>query len=212
MSIDLAKVEQRLSQIRLSSYLSARQGNLTKALELYVWNIELSGSLFEAIAIAEVVLRNEFDTNLTAWAQIAGSDWMDIAPIDSKGKKDIKKARVRNAKNPSHGKVVAELNFGFWRFLAAKRYLHTIWIPMMNNSFPNLAGSPGFKRQQIEFAMDRLWFLRNRIGHHEPIFSRDINKDLQAMNQLLDWICVDTSQWATQLRRVDIVLNRRPSP
>ena len=135
---------------------------------------------------------------------------MDIVPLDEKGRADIEKARSRNTKNPSHEKVLAELNFGFWRFLVANRYLHTIWIPTMNSAFPNLGGHPGERRKVVERSIERLWFLRNRIGHHEPIHTRNINRDIASMTSLLDWICPDTSSWATDQRRVHEILLQRP--
>ena len=210
MSNDTVKIAQRLSPDRLGSYMSVMGGNLRQALDLYKWNIALSGALFEAIAVVEVVVRNEIDNNLQTWAQSLGADWMDIAPLDEKGRADIAKARSRNTKNPSHGKALAELNLGFWRFLVANRYLHTIWIPMMNSSFPNLDGHPGERREMVERTIERLWFLRNRIGHHEPIHTRKIERDIASMTSLLDWICLDTSAWASAQRRVQDVLVQRP--
>ncbi len=211
MSNDPVKVVQRLSSDRLSTYMDAASGDLLQALDLYKWNIALSGALFEAIAVVEVVVRNEIDNNLTTWAQSLGADWMDIAPLDEKGKADIAKARIRNNKNPTHGKVLAELNFGFWRFLVANRYLHTIWIPTMCSAFPHLGGHPGERRKVVERSIERLWFLRNRIGHHEPIHTRNVNRDIAAMTSLLDWICPDTSSWAANQRRVQEVLLQRPN-
>lgn len=211
MSNDHVKVAQRLSPDRLSTYLDATDGNLRQALNLYKWNIALSGALFEAIAVVEIVVRNEIDRCLTAWAQSLGADWMDIAPLDEKGRSDIAKARGRNIKDPSHGKVLAELNFGFWRFLVANRYLHTIWIPTMNSAFPNLGGHPGRRRKIVEHSIERLWFLRNRIGHHEPIHAREVERDIASMTSLMDWICPATSRWATDQRRVSGILLQRPN-
>ena len=210
MSNEPVNIAKRLSSERMSSYLVASSGNLSKALELYKWNIALSGALFEAIAIVEVVVRNEIDNNLHSWAKPFGKDWMDIVPVDDKATTDIARARSRNTRDLSHGKVLAELNFGFWRYLVAIRYLHTIWIPIMNDAFPNLKGHPGERREKVERAIERLWFLRNRIGHHEPIFSRNVNRDMTAITSLLDWICVDTSAWASAQRRVQNVVLLRP--
>ncbi|OIQ77105.1 hypothetical protein GALL_412090 [mine drainage metagenome] len=122
----------------------------------------------------------------------------------------LRKLDLEIPKNPSHGKVLAELNFGFWRFLVANRYLHTIWIPTMNSAFPKLEGRPGERREIVERSIERLWFLRNRIGHHEPIHARNIERDTASMTFLLDWICPDTSAWAAAQRRVQQVLLRRP--
>ena len=74
MSIDPVKIEMRLTPGRLSSYLDVTDGNLLQALDLYKWNIALSGALFEAIAVVEVVVRNEIDHNLRQWAQLRGAE------------------------------------------------------------------------------------------------------------------------------------------
>lgn len=89
MSNDPVKIAQRLSPDRLCSYRDATDGNLRQALDLYKWNIVLSGALFEAIAVVEVVVRNEIDNNFQTWAQSFGADWMDILPLDEKGRADI---------------------------------------------------------------------------------------------------------------------------
>jgi hypothetical protein len=209
-SIDSSKVGDKFSSERMSTYLAASNGNLEAALILYRWNIELSAALFELIAIVEVVVRNEFDYALSNWVRASGRDWMDVLPLDEKGWQDIEKSRNRSERIPSHGKMIAELNFGFWRFLATKKYLHSVWIPAMSSAFPNFEGSIEVKREQIEFHLVRIWQLRNRIGHHEPIFKRDVSVDLAAIFQLLDWISADCGMWAREFTRVTEVLALRP--
>ena len=80
-----------------------------------------------------------------------------------------------------------------------------------NITFPNLGGHPGERREMVERAIERLWFLRNRIGHHEPIHTRKIEGDITSMTSLLEWICRDTSAWATTQRRVQEILLQRPN-
>ena len=87
----------------------------------------------------------------------------------------------------------------------------TSWIPTMNSAFPNLEGHPGERREMVECSIERLWFLRNRIGHHEPIHTRKMKRDIASMTSLLDWVCLDTSAWATAQRRVQEILLRQPS-
>ena len=81
----------------------------------------------------------------------------------------------------------------------------------MSRAFPNLEGHPGERRKMIERSIERLWFLRNRIGHHEPIHTRNVDHDISAMSSLLDWICIDTSAWAKAQRRVQDIHFQRPS-
>ncbi|RAN71124.1 hypothetical protein B5P43_34320 [Bacillus sp. SRB_336] len=50
----------RLSPPRLAPYLDTA-GSLQGAVRLYRWNVELSGAVYEALHIFEVVLRNAMD-------------------------------------------------------------------------------------------------------------------------------------------------------
>ena len=177
---------------------------------LYQWNIAISGALFESIAIVEVVVRNELDRNLNVWAKRHVADWLDIIKFDEKAQVDIQKAHTRVSKESSHGKIVAELNFGFWRFMLGRRYLHEIWLPVMKSAFPNLEGHAGMRREEVERAVAKIWFLRNRIGHHEPIFNRDFSQDLVAMESLLNWISFEAASWARSQSRIDDVLKLKP--
>lgn len=104
MSNDPVKIAQRLSPDRLRSYMDAMGGDLRQALNLYRWNIALSGALFEAIAVVEVVVRNEIDRHLQIWAQSIGSDWMDIAPLDEKGRPILQKLDRGILKIPRTGR------------------------------------------------------------------------------------------------------------
>lgn len=36
-----------------------------------------------------------------------------------------------------HGTVIAELSFGFWRYLVASRYLTALWIPGARAAIPH---------------------------------------------------------------------------
>ena len=209
-SNDPVEIEQRLSPERLQTYRIASRGKLDVALELYKWNIALSGALFESSAIVEVVVRNEIDGKLTLWARKFSQDWLDDLPLDQKGKSDILKARSRGTSGSPHGKVIAELNFGFWRFLVANRYLHNLWIPILQECFPHLDGQVGIRREIVEHYLQKLWFLRNRIGHHEPIFDRNIREDLSAIDSLLGWISPDVRNWTLGQRRVESILLARP--
>jgi len=65
------------------------------------------------------------------------------------------------------GKVVAELSFGFWRFLLARRYTASLW-PALRPGFPYL---PSADRRELEAPVTRLHQLRNRVAHHEPLIA-----------------------------------------
>lgn len=63
----LAAVTSHITGARFATYTSHANGDTRRALELYRWNIHMSGALQEALAIAEVFLRNSIDAQLRIW-------------------------------------------------------------------------------------------------------------------------------------------------
>lgn len=208
----------------MAPYLHECGGDQAKALRLYQWNVLVSGALYEALALAEVVLRNAIHDELTAWhtRQELPGTWLD-APrnlLEKRARIDIATAYERAARgrrpagdsgrntrpNSPVGAIVAELNFGFWRFLPAARYEHTLWRDAIRHGFPGARGD----RTRIERPVRRLHQVRNRIAHLEPVFARDLLNDEQDIDRVLRSVCHDTAQWAAKLRRVKGIVAARP--
>ncbi len=66
----------------------------------------------------------------------------------------------------TESKVVAELSFGFWRYLLARRY-----TALLRPAFPHLGGSD---RRTLELPVTNVHRLRNRVAHHEPVIAESI--------------------------------------
>lgn len=104
--------------------------------------------------------------------------------------------------------LVAELNFGFWRFLVAKQYRTTLWPLAGKYAFPNIDPS---QIQELSTVMGRLHDLRNRIAHHEPIHMRNLDRDFADCLWVIGGVCLTTKQWVESNSRVAGVLQERPS-
>ncbi len=63
----LTAVTDHITGARLTPYLLVTGSDLSAALRLYRWNIELAGAMYEALGIAEIFLRNAIDTQLRSW-------------------------------------------------------------------------------------------------------------------------------------------------
>lgn len=119
-TIDLSVLERRLTQARLASYLAAADGDLQGALTLYDWNTALSGALYETLGRFEVLLRNCLDeqmTNLGRRRDWAEPWYQQDNLLDERGPADVVLARkkaISRSPDELHGKVMAELGFGFW--------------------------------------------------------------------------------------------------
>lgn len=82
------------------------------ALELYVWDRDLSAAFFADIAIIEVAMRHAMHRELVA---ALGAQW-DIQPgnWDDRTMRKLSEARSRLGHRLTPDRLVAELMFGFW--------------------------------------------------------------------------------------------------
>jgi hypothetical protein len=123
---EAATLQRRLSPERLGPFLTAAHGDPDAALDLYAWNARLSAALATTIGHVEVVLRNAIHENLTEWSvRRFGEPRWYVDPgqlLQHRATQDIRAARqraTRGLRSETPGRVVAELSFGFWRFLLA---------------------------------------------------------------------------------------------
>jgi hypothetical protein len=208
----LEHIVSTLSLDRLAPYFQATQGSHEGALELYKWNIEISGAFYEALSIAEVGLRNALHTQLTTFHGARPDYWYDNQQglFNGGALSDISLARKRASRSgrvETPGRVVAELNFGFWKYILAKRYETTLWTPCLRHGFPGLANQ---HRTVVFDAVAELHSLRNRIAHHEPIYNRDLTQDLLATYRLIEWVSPETREWAVSFSRIQKCLLAAP--
>ena len=171
------EIELAFSKQRLSRFLLACKNDEAKALVLYAQNLLLTQKLFTVISCFEVALRNQIDK---VYSAAKGPDW--IADSISQngmfaGKKNtitsdvIKKGLRKLGHHYSHGKLIAEMDFGWWRYqLAGPQF--TAGGQILLRAFPNKPPSTPSKKINNKYFFDELVPLndiRNRLAHHEPI-------------------------------------------
>lgn len=205
-----------LTPARMASY-ERSMGTVDGALRLYEWNMRVAASVLELSAMVEVVMRNALDRELRSWAarRTARGDWFDEAPLDDHGRDDVATARSRAARgarrDESHGRVVAELSFGFWRYLVGSRYHTSLWVPALHRAFPHGPRDLRKRRAAVERRMGQLHNVRNRAAHHEPIHQRDLRRDFADAIELLGWVDPVAAEWARAVSTLPVVLDARPS-
>lgn len=190
---DLQTLSRILTAERLGSYLRWSGADLSAAFALYEWNLTASAAVMHTTGMVEVVVRNAMDHALQEVEQGRGwASWFEDAPLDQRGRADIRKARERATRSGRdtevHGKVVAELTLGFWRYLAASRYLTALWTPALYSAFPHGAADKLRQQRQVDRLLRDLLLVRNRAAHHEPIHRRDLGRDLGAAVTLTSWV------------------------
>jgi hypothetical protein len=93
-------------------------------------------------------------------------------------------------KQPTAGRVVAELSYGYWVGLA-NAYDTTLWRTDLHRIFtPRIEA-----RRALHETLDRLRTLRNRIAHHEPIFQRKLSDDYARIRMVLGCLSPSTLAW-----------------
>jgi len=205
---NLHAVEAVLSQPRFQTYLVAKQGSHAKAMDLYEWNAKISNALFFPMHVCEVAIRNAASEAISA---VFGQNWPYLQAFwhtlpNIRGplfnpRKELEKVAARYPNAP--GKVIADLKFVFWESIFTSRFDVQIWHRHILNVLPNsgtyLNGmSPGDVRGQVHTSLELIRKTRNRIAHHEPVFSRNLQAVLDASMMLIQLRCQDTHQWVTQ--------------
>jgi hypothetical protein len=180
-------VEAWLSGPRFAVYLAAADADRRRALDLYEWNAGVSSVFLRDLAHLEVALRNAYDAAIVANTPPGAPHWTAdpyrLFPVRWRAARDgtridanrapreqIERAVREAGPGAPPGKVIAELSFGFWRYLSTTAHHHPLWIPYLHNAF-----RPGTSRPDVDAPVGRLHQLRNRIAHHEPLLRRDRN-------------------------------------
>ena len=103
--------------------------------------------------------------------------------------------------------MIAELSFGFWRYILAAHYQTTPWAPALRRVFPHLSSQ---QRATVYPPIDRLHSLRNRVAHHEPVHSLNVAARYKELLHLSGWIDPAAAAWIGQASRISSVLAARP--
>lgn len=175
--------ESLFSAPRLQRYKNAMSGNQNKALILYRHNLKLSQSLFTLISVFEIVLRNQIDVCMKKHG--ANADWLHDA-VQNGGIFDtqkcqychdeiIKKLNLLNKNGTySHDKLIAELNFGFWRYMLEPAQFNATGKIFMQilPSRPKSSPTQHYNQKWFAAKLREINIIRNRIAHQETICLR----------------------------------------
>ena len=211
-------IEKSISSSRLSTYKNHSANNNTQLIANYVLNAKISENFYFLLQNLEVALRNAiYDTFMKHYPNSNFFYLNETNPRNRyksrKEKHDREcwkmlcgaKYKLRNVSNINDGKIIAELNFGFWikLLLSGDNKYTNMWRTIFVDVFPNynIAHSVDNDKVVVGDRIDKIRLLRNRIFHYEPIFNYPnleqihddiievlgwINKDMQELSILFD--------------------------
>lgn len=185
-----------ISSERLNGYereLIKRLGSCS-ALDCYAyynWNTILSESFYTSLQALEVSLRNTIHSN--ASKHFNSEKWFEnpniiILHLQQNNIQDAKETLKRQKKNLSAGRIIAELNFGFWTSLFNSKYDQILWHPLIKSAFPGLKAKDR-TRSTLSLRLSNIRKLRNRIFHYEPIwYYPDLEEQHAKVLEAINWI------------------------
>jgi hypothetical protein len=218
--IDFQKV---MSAPRLGRYLTATGGNSRKAMTLYRLNLRLSQELFTIISCFEVALRNRIDQH---YFSRLGTDWLRNSALPGGmfnnrhcGKTPyIISEALRKLTTYTHPKLVAEMDFGFWRYTFARHQFFAGGQSLLA-IFPAKPISTRTNRYDHNYVfaeLEKINIFRNRIAHHEPVCflpghpTKDTTfprRHYLLIRQLFQWMQIDEGDLLYGIDHITSVLN-----
>jgi len=212
---ELLKIPHTLSEPRFATYLQHCNNDKMEALKLYRWNLEISSALVIPIHFLEISLRNAAVERLDIvhtpnWARNNG--FIQALPNPKKGYSPRTNLQAVARQQPTAGKIVAELKFVFWEKLFTSRHDVVLWNKHINNIFPFAPKTltTAELRSQIHDDTFIIRKLRNRISHHEPIFTRNLQEDYEKIKTLVSWRDDSTAAWMENTQTVTRLITEKP--
>lgn len=211
-------IEKTISVNRLSTYKNHSNSNKATLVN-YVLNAKISENFYFLLQNLEVALRNAIYDSFKN--KYPNSDFFFLFETNARNRYKPRKEKhsvecwkmicgakhnlTRRGITLNDGKIIAELNFGFWTkiLLSTDNKYTNMWRKIFPLVFPNyvVQNSIDADRVVVGNVIDNIRDLRNRVFHYEPVFNQSnltqvhtdiinvlgwIDKDLQSLSVMFD--------------------------
>lgn len=228
MTLDYNKIKRYISAARLQKFEYVCFNNKKKALKLYQTNLRLSQAFYPLLSLSEVILRNAVNIELAR--HFADKDWLINEQSKFMDHKSLRTYRgngylksmvsksIRDLKSQANqGKIIADLNFGFWVALFDNKHYSLLFGSPLKifNKLPKTEN-----RKSIHSKLKKLRDFRNRVYHNEPIIFKKDSKGKTVFNldearqtykfikELFEWLNLDFVKWTKRIDNIPLELNR----
>jgi len=211
----LRELPQVISAPRFATYLKAMGNDKERALLLYRWNLLISSAFIVPLQVCEVAVRNGVVEAIEA---VHGANWpwsngfIRSLPQTRRGFDPQVELQNVSQREPTSGKVVAELKFAFWEKVLTKGQDQRLWLPHMKSVFPGMDYSKPIPilRDHAHHQLILVRKLRNRIAHHEPIFTRNIADEYARLHEVISWRSPVAADWMDQTQGLTALIPAKP--
>lgn len=219
-----SEFERIMSTPRMNRYLTAVGNDTRSAMTLYRRNLRLSQELFTIISCFEVALRNAIDTLYT---REHSDEWLKDS-ISKNGfftsnkcrntAKIIRRKYKMLGNDYTHPKLIAEMDFGFWRYLYASPQFNAAGKKLLKMfpGKPKSTPSVHYDHKYVFRQLEKINNLRNRIAHHEAVCFRlghaeiDTTYAIQHYNlvlELFNWMKINEQALLYGLDHVNTIID-----
>ena len=102
---------------------------------------------------------------------------------------------LEEKKEPTPGRIVAALMFGFWTSMFSTDY-DELWRTTLLRIGSRPDGK-GLNRKHFSGPLTPIRILRNRIAHHEPVIDWNLPKHHGKIIELTGWLSPAAAEWCT---------------
>jgi len=161
----------------------------------------LQEKFYLPMQLVEITLRNNINDAIKEHLRARGATanqsnrWYNSVPATDNSRTQVSKAKAKanrevRGRGANHNDVIARLTFGFWVYLldtphrltGPAHQAHQLWPYLNDKVFPN-RGNKGIPALFND--LNTLNKLRNRLFHHEPIWSgAGVNSKQKALDKL----------------------------
>ncbi|WP_426212293.1 hypothetical protein [Massilia sp. TWP1-3-3] len=210
MPLNYASVVSNFSGSRLDTYkLRLNCGDEAQTVEMFFLFQDICSHLFTPLQMLEVTLRNGI--HAAARAKRRQIDWYAHIALTPESQRHLAAAQtsatrdLQNIRIPTTDDIICRLPFGFWVYMLSQTYRDTKPATNLWNQFNQKTLFPHAHGMTMKAIFSRLEIvnnLRNRLFHHEPIWSgygvSDIDQALkkikekhQLVTETLGWISAE---------------------
>ena len=214
---ELNQLPDVISAPRFASHLRACGNSCEAALKLYRWNLEVSAAFMGPLHLCEIAARNGI---ADAIATVHGTDWPRTGGFirslpEGQGHRDYNAKRdlqERARHSSTAGQVIVDLKFIFWERMLASGFQRSIWRHHFRTVFPGYDKTLSVSDARVACRDDLkdVRLFRNRIAHHEPVFTRDLQGDLERISRIVRWRNPVAAAWLTKIETVTPLIERQP--
>lgn len=199
------------SHERFESYRRDITDTELELLTRYVWNMRLCEALYPTLQCLEIALRN----SIHSAGSVAFGDpfWFErqaavLAPTEQAIVQQANATLQARGKPYTVGRMVAELNFGFWTSLLNKRYEQVLWPRLLKAAFPIMPRRIR-TRATLSRRLNQIRSLRNRVFHHEPVWHwHDLQQQHYEIVETIGWMSTTIRDTVQQIDRFTAVYNQ----